>query len=342
MKYRERIQFDQQAMTDKTVVSVLLTCGITSRFPEFENTKYKALLPLKGRPIVDYVSIALCNSQVEQVFVVHEPDEDLGKLLTSHEKIILVNCGRSKPTLTDSVMCVMERLFEYYGEKELHQRHIMFVPCDIPLVKTRDINALIGQTLNTDADYCVTVVRSRLLKEEYPWRHFRTLYFNELGGNCSLQPIVFIRSGLFRKAKVIGDLHRIEVCDNSGRPLDKLLKTVDDVREHRHSLTGWARFVFRIAGKGHTTLFLQLLFDLLRNRVTESKFREAVYLTLNVRLAAIESKSVTFSADIDNPADLDNLSRFTILKTENEPVIALDFNNSLESDAINGTGYGSI
>jgi len=41
----------------------------------------------------------------------------------------------------------------------------MFVPCDIPLVKAQDFNALIGQTLNNDADYFPAVIRTSCLRK---------------------------------------------------------------------------------------------------------------------------------------------------------------------------------
>jgi CTP:molybdopterin cytidylyltransferase MocA len=119
MKRREQFPFDEHTINEKPVVAVLLTCGLASRFPEFGNIKYKALLLLKGRPIVDFVSTALCISQVEKVFVVHAPDEDIKKTLTSNEKIVFAECSRPTPTLTDSGMCALEKLFEYYGENKL-------------------------------------------------------------------------------------------------------------------------------------------------------------------------------------------------------------------------------
>ena len=317
MKYKESFPFGQQTRTDKPVVSVLLTCGITSRFPEFGNIKHKALLPLQGRPIVDFVATALCNSQVEKVFVVHEPDEDLSKILTGHEKIIFVECNKPNPTLTDSVICSVEKLFKYYGENELNQKQIMFVPCDIPLVKAQDFNALISQTFNNDADYCFTVIKNSLLKEEHTGRHYRKVHFNELGDDYSFQSIIFIRSRNFRMPEVIGSSPGATVSDNRSGSVENLLKRMEDIRKHRHSVIGWVRFAYRITGKAGVTLSLQILFDLLRNSCTETKFGQAIYRTLNVKVAIVESQSATFSLDIDKPADLDYVSRLAMLKTEN-------------------------
>ena len=64
-------------------------------------------------------------------------------------------------------------------------------------------------------------------------------------------------------------------------------------------------------------LSFQLLSDLLRNRITESKFGRAVYLTLNVKVSVIESQSATFSLDIDTPDDLNYVSRLTGLQPQN-------------------------
>ena len=311
MKCRERFPFDEHARNEKPVVAVLLTCGLASRFPEFGNIKYKALLPLKGLPIVDFVSTALCNSQVEKVFVVHAPDEDIKKALTQNEKIVFAECSQPNPALTDSGMCSLKKLFEYYGENELNEKLIMFVPCDIPLVKAQDFNALIYQTFNNDADYCPTVIRNSLLKEDEAGRHFRKIHLNELGDDYSVQPINFIRSRLFQKPKADGGLDRTSMDDSQGSFLDNLLKIIDDVRKNRHSIIGWVRFAYRIAGKGGMILSFQLLSDLLRNRITESKFGRAVHLTLNVKVAVLESQSAAFSLDIDTPDDFNYVSRLT-------------------------------
>lgn len=318
MTNNTRIPLNQQGTTDIPVVAVVLACGHTSLFPELGNIKCKALLPFRGRPVVDYVSIALCHSQVEKVFIVHQQDEDLQKAISPHEKIILVKSNRPQPTIVDSVMSGMEKLFEFFGENNIHPRHILVVPCDIPLVTSRDFDALINQAAKSDADFYFTVIRNSLLKKEYAERRFRTIHLNEWGDNYSPQSTNVIHSRLFRTTQANNNSpYRVEICDNQGRSLNSLFKAGQDIRDHRHSVLGWGRFAYRIAGKGSAVLFLQILFDLLRNRVTESKLVQAIYLTLCVKMRFIESHSTTFSVDIDNPVDLENISRKAISSPEN-------------------------
>ncbi|MGP8080815.1 MAG: NTP transferase domain-containing protein [Dehalococcoidales bacterium] len=317
MKQREILPFASQAETDKPVVAVLLACGVTNCFPEFGNIKYKALLPLDGRPIVDFVAEALCKSQVEKVFIVHESDEDIKKVITSHEKIIFIECKRPDPAMIDSLMCGLERLFEYYGENGLNQKQIMFVPCDIPLSQAQDFNALIGQAQNNNADYCATFVSKSLLNENDMGRRFRKIHLNELGGDYSIQPINFIRSRNFKIPELIGSFNRTAPHDNRGSSSRKILKIIEDARKNRHSVIGWVRFAYGIAGKGGMALSLQLVFGLLGNSITESKFEQAVYRTLNVKVAVIESQSTNFSLDIDKPSDLTYVSGLAASKAEN-------------------------
>jgi CTP:molybdopterin cytidylyltransferase MocA len=317
MKHGENLPFTQQAGTERPVVAVLLTCGINNCFPEFENIKYKALLPLQGRPIVDFVSTALCGSKVEKVFVVQEPEEDLKKVLTGHEKIIFAECKRPGPMLIDSGMCGFEKLIDYYGENGLNQKQIMFVPCDIPLVQAQEFNALIDRAINIDADYCPTVIRNSLVDEGHTGRHFRKIHLNELGGDYSFQPINFVRSRNFRIPELIASFNGTSASDNRGSFTQKILKISEDARKDRHSVIGWARFAYRIAGKGGVVLSLQLILDLLRNRVTESKFEQAISRTLSVKVGVVESQFPDFSLDIDKPSDLDYVSRLALSKTEN-------------------------
>jgi len=311
MKDRQSLPDEKQTKAEIPVVAVLLTCGVTSRFAEIGNIKYKALLPFNGRPIVDFVSTALCNSQVEKVFIVHEPEEDIKTALTGHEKIVLVECNIPDPTMVGSVICSMERLFEFYGEHELNQKQIMFVPCDIPLAQAQDFNALIDQTFNVNADYYCTVIRNSLLHEDDMGRRFRKMHFNELGDVYSFQPVNFFRSRLFKMPKAADASRGAALSDNREGTSENMLKTVKDIRKNRHSVIAWVRFAYRVTGKAGMSLSLQILFDLLRNRITESKFKLAVYRTLNVKAVVLESQCAAFSLDIDNPADLEYMSRLT-------------------------------
>lgn len=298
-------------------VAVVLACGNTSRFPEFANVKCKALLPFKGRPIVDYVSRALCNSQVEKVFVVHPQDVDPQKAISPHEKIVFVKSPKSQPTIVDSVMGGLENLFEFYGGKDIHPRRIFLVSCDIPLVTSRDFDALLNQAAGSDADFYSFVIRTSLLKKDYPERRFRIVHLNELGDNFSLQSIVLVHSRLFRTSQQKDSAYKMEICDSRGRSLNSLIKMGQDIRKHRHSVSGWVRLAYRIAGQCGLLLFWQNVFDFLRNSVTESKLLQAIYLTLHLRARIIESHSTTFSADVDNPLDLENVSQKAIPGTDN-------------------------
>jgi CTP:molybdopterin cytidylyltransferase MocA len=219
--------------------------------------------------------------------------------------------------MIDSLMCGLERLFEYYGENGLNQKQIMFVPCDIPLVQAQDFDALIGQAQNNNADYCATFISKSLLNENDTGRRFRKIRLNELGGDYSVQPINFVRSRNFRIPELIGSFNRTALNDKHRSSSQKILKIIEDARENRHSVIGWVRLAYGIAGKGGMALSLQLIFGLFRNSITESKFEQAVYRTLNVKVAVIESHSNHFSLDVDKPSDLTYVSRLAVSKAEN-------------------------
>ncbi len=123
---------------------------------------------------------ALQKSKAERVFVVQAEDEQLDKILTPNPKNVFVSCPSERPHMTDSLLCGIESMLEYYGETELGRRIIMSVPCDIPLARSEDFDCLIRQCENTDADVFLTAIRSGMLEQSFPKRRYHSLYLSDL------------------------------------------------------------------------------------------------------------------------------------------------------------------
>jgi CTP:molybdopterin cytidylyltransferase MocA len=219
----------------ESIVAVLLTCGGAEHFLFSSNTQYKALLPLNGRPIVKYVAEALCNSTVEKVFLIQCPGEELEKILNNPEKIVFIPCEKQKPTLADSIFCSIESLLNYYGEDKLADKYIMYVPCDIPSVKPGDFDTLISQIEDYNIDLYTTFIDNELLRKWLPERHFRSVYFYDLGGNFSEQGINFVSGRLFGFETVEKDSQNTVIYGLNKQKLPELSEIIDDFRNSRHT-----------------------------------------------------------------------------------------------------------
>jgi len=306
----------------KITISILLTCGNAEYFPVSDGIKNKALLPVNGQSLFEYTLKALCNSQVEKVFVIQDADAHLENIGICHEKVIYANCKSINPSLADSLICALETIIDFYGENELQRRYIMFVPCDIPLVKSKDFDTLISQTINPDVDIYCTLINNGFLKAIFPERHFRSIYFKDLGGFYSQQALIFASGRLFKTGNPNGDLGRVAVCDRSSQSFLGLTEIINNIRSKRSSLLGWIRFFSlllwdKLISKRQTSLVIELIYGCLFHKLTVSLLEQVLDKALNVKFAFIETRTQAFSADIDTPRDLENISKLLYVTKAN-------------------------
>ncbi|MDD4923879.1 MAG: NTP transferase domain-containing protein [Dehalococcoidales bacterium] len=298
----------------KSVVSVLLTCGGAERFPFASDTKYKALLPLNGRPVVDYVAEALCNSKIEKVFVIQCREAELEKNLRNRNKITYIFCDKGYPSLADSLYCAIRGLLDYYGEDNLHSKYIMFVPCDIPAVNPKDFDALISQITDNDTDFYTAFIERKLLRVFLPKRRFRSMYFRDIGGHFSQQGINVVNGRLFSFDGDKDGFKNIAVYGHDKQKLSGLSEIINDFRNSRHTIFSLLVFISgflikRLIRKGGIGLTLRLACGWLSGKLTQPLMQQALYRSLNIKVGLIKSRSVAFSADIDKPADFGDVER---------------------------------
>jgi CTP:molybdopterin cytidylyltransferase MocA len=298
----------------ESIVSVLLTCGRAEHFHIASDTKYKALLPLNGRPVVDYVAQTLCNSQIEKLFVVQCRDEGLERILQNHEKIIFISCEIQNPTLSDSIFCSIEGLLNYYGADKLDDKYIMYVPCDIPSVKPQDFNALISQVKDYDIDLYTTFIDNKLLRKWLPERHFRSGYFYDLGGDFSEQGINFVRGRLFGMETGENGMQNIVIYGHDKQKLPGLSEIINDFRNSRHNslslMLFFTGFIFKsLVFRGCIGITARFVYNWLSRRLTLPFLEEILYKSLYIKVGLLRSESVAFSADIDKPADFCDVER---------------------------------
>lgn len=230
----------------KPTVAVLLTCGNAEHFPNIPNTTYKALLLLDGRPLADYVSEALCDSEVEKVFVIQCPGEGLEQVLPKNDKLVFVLCDEQHPSLADTLYCSIRGLLDYYGEEKLADKYIMFVPCDIPAVKPGDFNALMTQISSCDIDFYATFIDQGLLRSSFPERHFRSIYFHDLGGYFSIQGVNFVSGRLLGFDVDKDGTRQVAVFDHDRHLILGLSRIINDFRSSRHTSFSLILFFSRL------------------------------------------------------------------------------------------------
>jgi CTP:molybdopterin cytidylyltransferase MocA len=310
----------------KLTVSILLTCGIAEHFPKSYSVKSKALLPINGHFLFEYVLKALCNSNAEKVFVIQESNQHLEIISAYHEKVVYANCPSVNPSIADSLVCALETLIDFYGENELHKRYVMFVPCDIPLVKSEDFDILMAQNNDAEVDIYVPFIKYKVISTVFPEHHFRSIYFRDLGRRYSPQGLALASGRLFKTGKINNDSNRVDVCDRSGHLVLGLKEIINDIRHERGSLLGWLRFFslllwIKLIKQGQTTQLLQLIYSYFSNKLTVSLLEQSLERALNVKVAFIETQSAAFSVDIDTPNDLQNVKVKLNVIWEKEPAI---------------------
>ena len=210
----------------RTTVALLPARGDARGFPE-SGVKYKALLPLNGRPLIDHVLRSLQASEVERIFIIQSLDEHLERAVTPSDKNVFVTCAGEASSLAGSLTRGAEAILDYYGDKT-RELAIMATPCDIPLVQPGEYNRLIKQNLARDADVSVTAVRNKILKESCASRSFRSLFFKDLGEVYTMQAVMFGRGSLLGFGQA-GDSRRFTVFDRDGKAIQGLEAMTDSL-----------------------------------------------------------------------------------------------------------------
>ena len=286
----------------------------------------KALLAVHGQPLFEYVLKALCNSQAEKVFVIQEADANLENKSAHSDKVVYAKCKVLKPSLADSLLCALETLLDFYGEHELHQRNIMFVPCDIPLVTSCDFDALIAQTVDVEIDIYLTFIRNNSPKVTFLNHHFPMVYFDDLGGHYSLQGLAFASGRLFRFAQPGEGAGRVAILDRNSQSVLGLAEIVHDLRNKRSRLIGWIRFFTRLIFtrliiKGHADLLIRIVYSYLFSKLTVALIERAVLAAINVKVALVETRTAAFSVDIDTPHDLEYVKNILDVTKDNPKAV---------------------
>jgi molybdopterin-guanine dinucleotide biosynthesis protein A len=293
----------------RQIVALLIARGSADRI-SMPGIKYKALLPINGRPMADYVLEALQDSKVERIFIVQAEDEKLDEIVAPHPKNFFVPCSCERPHMTDSLICGVEAILEYYGEIELSRRIIMSVPCDIPLTRSEDFDCLIRQCENTDADVFLTAIRSDMLEQSFPDRRYHSLHLGDLDAGYSPQNICFANGGRFTFEISRSGTRVLAIRDSDGKRIKSLNSMIEKLRKYRHGKLIWflsAHYVLfdRLIKKGNLLTVIRTIINLFMNKLTKSGLQAVFSAAFNLEFRMLKSESPALSYDIDLPQDLE-------------------------------------
>ncbi len=148
----------------RRTVALLLARGPAGRFAGADGLRYKALLPVNGRPLAGHILASLQDSVVERIFVVQSPDERLQDVLKAHPKNTFIDIEGHPDSLAWSVAKSLEKLAGFYDAETFSRLFIMMVPCDIPGVLAGDIDKLIFEAISKDAAIVLVMAPYDLVK----------------------------------------------------------------------------------------------------------------------------------------------------------------------------------
>ncbi|GAB4476783.1 MAG: hypothetical protein Kow0088_14950 [Anaerolineales bacterium] len=173
--------------------------------------KEKALLPIAGKPMIQWVLDALENaSQISRVVVVGSPLPD--GIQTSKVQAVIANQGE----MLANIFAGMKKVLEL--EPSAH--HVVLVSSDIPAVTGEMVDWLVQTTMQTDEDIYYTVIERQVMETKYPLsrRSYTRLKDIEVcGGDMNVvratlatenqemwQKIIAARKNVFKQAALIG------------------------------------------------------------------------------------------------------------------------------------------
>lgn len=171
----------------------------------------KALLPIAGKPMIQWVLEALQEAeQISRVIVVGAllPEE----MRTSKVQATIPNQG----DMLANILAGMQKVLEL--EPKAH--HVVLVSSDIPAITGKIVDWLVQTTMQTDEDVCYTVIERRVMEAKYPQsrRSYTRLKDIEVcGGDMNVvratlaaenqemwKKIIAARKNVFKQAALIG------------------------------------------------------------------------------------------------------------------------------------------
>jgi len=308
MKGSRSGKIDPRRGSIKSTIALVLAGGYTGEFKPGNTPMHKALLPVCGNPVADFVVQALEQSEVEKIYVVQDEGAQLQETLAHSSKCTFLTKGKQDSSLARGFLFAMERIAEAAASSGSQYR-VMIVPCDTPLVTKDNFNALIEKAASKTADVTVTIIAARHLEKRFPGKHFRRVYLADYKECYTMQNVIFMDGDFiqFKPGREPGGRNfTFRGWDEAvmKRVVDGI-NSVEDLRHQPHFhdklLLLW------LLTKGYTLYIFRLLIDLAFRRLTMTRAIKYLNGADHMNSAFIESEEVEFSADIDHPEDLQGI-----------------------------------
>jgi molybdopterin-guanine dinucleotide biosynthesis protein A len=311
--------------TPAKAVAVLLAGG-KSTGPG--NPRYKALVPVQGKPVSGYVLHSLCKSKVERIFVVHDAAIKLDNIIGADPKANFspVKAGSS---IGSSVLTGLKRIAESYPGDKLKNLRILFSPCDLTLATPEDFNFLIESSLKMEEDILVPYINQAFLTRTYPGKHFISFFLSDKEGRYAPQP-VWIGSGRalariidrnYFKANGTGGW---SITNKDALKLYNLCESLIDTRTSRlHLLWLTSSFALRLFSTKHFACSWRLFISTLKKRYTLNQAGEVLKCLTGFSFKFVESRRVELSGDVDTAEDQISIPKMIKSKEPVSPELAM-------------------
>jgi len=239
--------------------AIILAGGENSEpLSRFSSQSYEAMIEIAGKPMVTFVADALAAApQVDRIFIMG-PVKQLANC-NFPANVTLVEGGR---TIVETIKLGMEAL--------CHQRKVLVVTADIPLLTPAAIDHFLSQCAEVEVDLYYPIVSQETNNRHYPGNKRTYVRFTDgtyTGGNVFLvNPAIVPRC-----LSIAGEL-----IDNRKNPF-KLC-----------CLLGWG-----------------FVFNFVIGRLSLNKVKERVADLLGITGAVIQSPYPELGIDVDKPSDLE-------------------------------------
>ncbi len=276
--------------------------------PEFGSRApaHRALLPVRGRPIVAYLLDALECSAVERVFVFHDAECDMASFVEAGPKTTFLARPAGRSGFVDGVRHALDATVRACGLDAVRRSRLLALPCDLPFVTARILDRVLERSDALEFDFAYTAVSRALLARRFPGRPFRAYPVADLGGFYALQTLAIMDGACFGLAD--GGT-RLTFGDWTREEGERLLESIGVLRNGRGAFLQMPRALHelvlrRLSGRGRRRVAASLVLRTLAGRLRTTDLDRLALAAFRVRTVCIDTEAPELSADVDRPDDL--------------------------------------
>lgn len=172
----------------------------------------KALLPIAGKPMTQWVLDALAGSErIDRVVVIGLASES--GLTCGDKQLDFIPSARS---MVENARAGMSRILQLNPSA----KRALWVSADIPTIRSEHINWLVAEDLKTDHDFCYSVIERSVMEARFPGSRRSYTYLKDAavcGGDASMlatrlvtehnpiwEKITAARKNVFKQASLMG------------------------------------------------------------------------------------------------------------------------------------------